>query len=336
MNSTKTIVSIQPLAFPWDCLDPFLFCVHHADRFPAGDGKLAPSVPLTGRHLGEDFSGKDGWSMYHGRKVPGFPAHPHRGFEVITGTLKGLIDHSDSLGGAARYGEGDVQWLTAGEGIQHTEMFPLLNTSGPNPTEFFQIWLNLPARSKFSKPHFSMFWAGQIPKVKPAPGVEVTLMTGGLQGATPPQPPPDSWAGVKDSEVAVWVLKLAPGARWTLPAASAGLSRALYYYQGGSLNINEQEVHSGNRLVLKSDTEAVLANGPEGSALLMLQGRPIGEPLAMQGPFVMNTRAELQQAFMDYYQTQFGGWPWPSSDPVHPATEGRFARHPDGRLEHPK
>src|SRR5690606_23753754 len=104
-----------PLGLHWPTLDPFLFCAHHDDASPAGDGALAPAVPVDDRDLGMDFSGKDGWSMYHGERVPGFPGHPHRGFETVTYVRKGLIDHSDSLGAAARFGRGDVQWLTAGK-----------------------------------------------------------------------------------------------------------------------------------------------------------------------------------------------------------------------------
>ena len=114
---------------------------------------------LAGRNIGQDFAGKDGWSMYHGDTVPGFPSHPHRGFETVTIVRNGRIDHSDSLGATARFGGGDVQWLTAGKGIVHCEMFPLLHTDAPNPTELFQIWVNLPAKNKMAEPHFTMFLA---------------------------------------------------------------------------------------------------------------------------------------------------------------------------------
>ena len=96
------VLQAQPLGPLWPTMDPFLFCAHHDDAYPAGDGAFAPAVPLEGRQIGSDFSRKDGWSMYHGETVPGFPAHPHRGFETVTIVRQGLIDHSDSLGAAAR------------------------------------------------------------------------------------------------------------------------------------------------------------------------------------------------------------------------------------------
>src|SRR6476659_9616818 len=130
-----------PLAFQWPTLDPFLFCVHHLDMYPVGNGQYGPDpASLAGREIGNDFEPVDGWRMYHGATVPGFPQHPHRGFETVTLARKGFIDHSDSLGAAARFGEGDVQWLTAGAGILHSEMFPLLKNDQPNPAELFQIW----------------------------------------------------------------------------------------------------------------------------------------------------------------------------------------------------
>ena len=98
---------------------------------------------------GSDFNPHAPYRMYHGDNVPGFPQHPHRGFETVTATMAGLIDHADSVGNAGRYGEGDVQWMTAGSGIVHGEMFPLVHSHKSNHLRLFQIWLNLPQKSKF-------------------------------------------------------------------------------------------------------------------------------------------------------------------------------------------
>ena len=162
---SSPVLSITPLGFPWATIDPFLLCVYHNDSYPKANGRYGPAASLAGHASGRDFSNSDGWRMYHGTTVPGFPPHPHRGFETVTIVRRGWIDHSDSLGAAARYGAGDVQWLTAGRGVVHAEMFPLLDTSAPNPLEMFQIWINLPARSKFAAPHFTMFWSKDVPRV---------------------------------------------------------------------------------------------------------------------------------------------------------------------------
>src|SRR3954465_14418972 len=100
------VLSVKPLGFPWETADPFLFCVHHDDAYPAGNPQLGPEASLDGRDLGMDFAAVDGWNMYHGLVVPGFPAHPHRGFETVTYVRRGLIDHSDSLGATAPSGPG--------------------------------------------------------------------------------------------------------------------------------------------------------------------------------------------------------------------------------------
>jgi len=334
--SDKTILQQFPLgAPPWPTIDPFLFCVHHKDAYPKGDGRFGPAASLAGRAIGQDFGGKDGWSMYHGETVPGFPAHPHRGFETVTIVRNGLIDHSDSLGAAARFGQGDVQWLTAGKGIVHSEMFPLLNNDRDNPAELFQIWLNLPKRHKMAAPHFTMFWGPQIPRVE-ADGVSLRVIAGAIPGvAAPLAPPPDSWGSQPEGDVAIWTLKLAPGARFTLPPAQPGTRRVVYFFEGESLTLNGEAVQGRAGIELAVDRSTELLNGPAAADILVLQGRPIAEPVAQYGPFVMNTQAEIQQAFMDYRRTQFGGWPWPAQDPVHGGEPARFARHPDGRTETP-
>jgi len=332
------IIAVQPLDFHWQTLDPFLFCAFHQDNFPHGNGELGPAASLAGRNLGQDFEKKDGWRMYHGDKVPGFPGHPHRGFETITIVQNGLVDHADSLGAAGRYGDGDVQWMTAGKGVQHSEMFPLLNESGENPLLLFQIWLNLPASSKMVEPHFTMFWNKDVPVVESrdeqGKSIRIELIAGELSGIHAPAPPPDSWAANPENNVAVWLIELEQGAKWTLPAAAAGLNRVLYFYEGESITAAGQQVAVSQGLQLHSDqTLDITCNGAT-AKMLLLQGQPIAEPVAQYGPFVMNFREELQQTFQDYQRDQFGGWPWERNDQVH-GDSGRFARYADGSEEKP-
>jgi len=340
-KGADAILSTIRLGFPWQTPDPFLFCVHHDDRYPAGNEVMGPDASLAGRNIGQDFEGKDGWRMYHGEQVPGFPQHPHRGFETVTVVRRGLLDHSDSLGAGARYGGGDVQWLTAGRGILHAEMFPLLNRAQPNPLELFQIWLNLPAVDKMVDPYFSMLWNHMIPRAithdDAGRATEVTVVAGhyaASKTATPP-PPPNSWAARAEADVAIWTIKMAASATWTLPAAKAGTNRTLYFFQGSKLRAGGRDIAPSHGMELRGDAEVSLEAGPDEVELLLLQGRPIGEPVMQYGPFVMNTEAEIRQAFADYQRTRFGGWPWKSDEPVHPRDQGRFARHTDGRMEQP-
>jgi quercetin 2,3-dioxygenase len=338
--TTSAVLRRFPLGFVWPTLDPFLFCVHHVDDYPAGNGRLGPRVSLEGRSIGADFSGKDGWSMYHGEDVPGFPGHPHRGFETVTVMRRGLVDHADSLGAAARYGDGDIQWLTAGRGIVHSEMFPLLREDQANPAELFQIWLNLPATSKMAVPAFTMFWADRVPEwlARDAAGrrTVVRVMAGALDGAAPPPAPPeDSWASRADADVAIWTIRMEPGARWTLTAPRRpGTPRMLYLFDGSS-RVAAEAAESGSGMELAAAADVELVAGERGAEFLLLQGRPIGEPVVQHGPFVMNTRAEIAQAFQDYQRTRFGGWPWSSAAPLHGREAQRFARYPDGRVETP-
>ncbi len=333
----SAVLKTMPLGFQWQTADPFLFCVHHLDRYPAGNAALGPAAPLAGRQLGQDFEGIDGWRMYHGQVVPGFPAHPHRGFETITYVRQGLIDHSDSLGAAARFGRGDVQWMTAGAGVVHSEMFPLLDRDGPNTAELFQIWLNLPAADKMVEPHFAMLWDRDIPRVTITDDegrtTVVTVIAGRLGDAEPPPPPPASWASRPESDLAIWHIVLEPGASWTGPAAqSSDATRVLYVFEGGDLDVDGERIDGSTAAIVEPTVEVPLV-AAEHTEILMLQARPLRQPVAQYGPFVMNTREQIQQAFADYQRTQFGGWPWDRDDPVHGADRGRFARHADGRVE---
>ena len=335
---SDAILDIRPLGHRWQTVDPFLFCVHHIDYYPKGNEEFGPAVPLTGHEIGQDFEGVDGWRMYHGDVVPGFPQHPHRGFETVTIIRRGYIDHSDSLGAAARFGAGDVQWLTAGAGVVHSEMFPLLNREGPNTLELFQIWLNLPSKDKLVEPYFTMLWDREIPRrvFTDAAGrrTEVMIIAGALEGTMPLAPPPHSWASQPESDLAIWSISLEKDATWTVPPATGPHTvRTLNFFAGTSLRV-------AGRLVTGPSAVQVQANQPitieavDGPAdVLLLQGRPIGEPVAQYGPFVMNTPEELQRAFSDYQRTLFGGWPWPENAPVHGRDPMRFAKHADGRIE---
>ncbi|MEP0367224.1 MAG: pirin family protein [Cyclobacteriaceae bacterium] len=329
----SSIKSSKALGFPWETQDPFIFCAYHADSYPEGNEKLGPKASLEGRNIGQDFQGKDGWSMYHGTTVPGFPQHPHCGFETVTIVQEGLVDHSDSLGAAGRFGNGDVQWMTAGAGVNHSEMFPLLKSDEPNPFLLFQIWLNLPRAKKKVKPHFSMLWAETIPKIKTGTGTELTLVAGEYDGQKAPAPAPDSWAADPANEVAMWVIKMEPEAEWTIPAAGSGLNRSLFYFKGDRMTADGEDFRQRVTLQLDSNQETNIKNGKTESHFLFLQGKPIAEPVVQYGPFVTNTNEEVQQVIREYQKTEFGGWPWPQHDNVHDKSKGRFAIHADGRVE---
>lgn len=329
----QTIKSIKPLGFQWETSDPFLFCVHHEDDFPEGNEKMGPSTSLDGRRLGEDFIIKDGFRMYHGKTVPGFPGHPHRGFETITVVRKGLVDHSDSMGAAGRYGNGDVQWMTAGKGVQHAEMFPLLEQTKKNPLELFQIWLNLPKKNKMVDPHFKMLWKEDIPILKESStngSISIEVIAGKLKNIAPQNPPPNSWAADEDNEVGVWNITMEPNTSFTLPKSQNSINRTLYFYEGSHLIINNQSIPNYHAVEVESTEDLILQSSNEPIKLLVLQGKPIGEPVIQYGPFVMNTKAEINQAFEDYHATQFGGWPWGKYDHVHPRNKSRFAKHANG------
>lgn len=335
---TNAVSKIKPLGFQWQTQDPFLFCVHHEDYYPKGNNEMGPDEELLqGRNIGQDFVIKNGFRMYHGEKVPGFPGHPHRGFETVTIVRKGIVDHSDSLGGACRYGNGDVQWMTAGKGVQHAEMFPLVNSDKDNPLELFQIWLNLPKTGKFVNPHYKMLWENSIPKhiSTDAYGKKtlIEIIAGKIEKTIAPAPPPNSWAATNNNEVAIWNIHMDAQALWTLPKTSSGVNRTVYFYKGNKIEIDGIEIENYHSAEINSESEITIKNGNEKAYILILQGKPINEPVVQYGPFVMNSKKEIQEAFADYQETKFGGWPWETNSPVHDRAKGRFALHADGTLE---
>jgi len=285
---------------------------------------------------GMDFNPSAPYRMYHGDHVPGFPQHPHRGFETVTCTVHGLVDHADSAGNAGRYGEGDLQWMTAGKGIVHGEMFPLINSDKPNYTQFFQLWLNLPKAKKMVDPSFAMFWAHDVPEWTSSDGLStVTIWAGDYfleEGRKQNNPPPDSWAADPENDVAILRIVVKPGGKMVLPKAikgEQGVNRMMYLLDGlGGVKIDGKIVKQKVCITLDSTKDVSIElhdEAQDATEFLVLQGRPIDEPVAQHGPFVMNTQQEIRQAFYDYQKTRFGGWPWERDDMIFPQDKGRFA-----------
>jgi redox-sensitive bicupin YhaK (pirin superfamily) len=330
--SQKVILKKAKLSFPMFTQSPFLFGVFHKDLFPAGDEKM--HAPRKGN--GNDFNETAPYRMYHGEGVPGFPQHPHRGFETITCTIEGLIDHTDSLGCGGRYGQGDLQWMTAGRGIVHGEIFPLRNQHGNNPCKFFQLWINLPKESKFVEPTQRMHWGENIPHYE-ADGVDVTIWAGKFQNVKALPPPPDSYASSEENDVGIFFIKLSANSQIPLTPTKESTNRTIYYidpnyvtgdnkkHEFSTLLINNESLEVNNYATLSAANETILKNSWNVEIqVLVLEGKPIDEPVVQHGPFVMNTQAEIQQTFEEYRKTRFGGWPWKVDAVVFPSEKGRF------------
>ena len=336
---TDKILAIETLQLPWQTDDPFLLAMHHLDHYPKGNEQMGLSqTELEGRNIGQDFAGRDGYNMYHGKSIPGFPFHPHKGFETITIGKQGFVDHSDSLGGAGRFGAGDLQWMTAGKGIQHSEMFPLIHSDKSNTLEIFQIWLNLPSQSKLVEPYYKMLWKESIPKIdeidKNGKNTTIEVYAGSYKSKMAPKPTPDSWAAKPDQGVAIFSVKMEAYAQWELPApADEQVRNTLYFYNGNSIDIEGEEISVKHLVKVMPDQCLHITNGDKEADFLILQGKPINEPVALRGPFVMNTEEELNQGFAEYRRTQFGGWPWPETEQVFNRNKGRFAKYADGITE---
>jgi redox-sensitive bicupin YhaK (pirin superfamily) len=332
------ILECVELTWPWAGVDPFLLCAHHVEHYPAGNAVFGvPDAQRVGHTPGADYTNPDGYSLYAGIDgLPGFPNHPHRGMETVSLLRSGYVDHADSLGNQGRYGPGDVQWMTAGGGIQHAEMFPLLHQDQPNPFELFQIWLNMPGAKKMVPPSYKMMWAEQIPHHVHA-GADVAVIAGDYapqEGACAETvralaPTPDTWAARPEAELAIWLIELQAGSQLTLPpAALPGNQRTLFAYDAAGLHVAGQHVGHHKRVRVVAQQPLLLANqGAQVVRLMVMQGVPLEEPVIRSTVYVTNTLEELQQAKRDFQRTQFGGWPWPTRQPMHGAGFRRFAQY---------
>ena len=316
--------------------NPFVASMHHLDFFPAGNGNLGPSS-MKKENEGFDLSAD--WRMYYGRKVPGFPAHPHRGFETITIVTEGFVDHTDGLGSRGRYGQGDVQWMTAGSGLQHCEMFPLINDDKPNTMELFQVWLSLDHDHRMVEPDYKMLWNEDIPRIsigEKGRETRITLIAGEVDGIKAVEPTKNSWANNPINRLSIQLIEMDPGVEYELPVVSGTMNRSLYNYYDGVAMVEGKELRKKMYMFLSADEETIIENMSDSVIkLLLLESEPIEEPILAYGPFVMTTKEEIRQAYNDYQETQFGGWPFPDQEVAHDKSLGRFAEYPDGRVEKP-
>jgi len=336
----KMIIEKGKLEFSLKTQNPFVATMYHFDHYPPGDGNLRPSEKKF--HIPDgDFDMEADWRMYFGEIVPGFPAHPHRGFETITVVLQGTVDHTDGLGSKGRYGAGDVQWMTAGKGMQHAEMFPMLMTDKKNTLELFQIWLSLDRQHRMVKPEYKMLWREDIPSffVTDPSGfkAKITLIAGESHGASSQEPTENSWAKDKSHRLSIQLIDLEPRASYLIPAASGTMNRSVYFYSGETLSIENDSFEHLSYAFVTADSGTSLKNVSSKTAkVLLLESEPIPEPIVIKGPFVMTTNEEIEQAYRDFNETGFGGWPFSTPEVFHEATQERFAMHPDGSVEYPR
>jgi len=226
--------------------------------------------------------------------IAGFPEHPHRGFETVTYLLQGAMRHQDHLGNTGHLRAGDVQWMSAGRGIIHSEMPEQEN----GRLHGFQLWVNLAATEKMRPPRYQDFAATDFPVVNLGGGGQLTLLAGQFE---------DSNGGVHQGAITgintqplLADAVLAANQQLTVPVPS-GHTVALYVYQGDiAVGEDRQHISAGQTGQLVDGDQVLLSGGADGAKLLWLAAKPIGEPAVQSGPFVMNTQQEIDQAFRDY------------------------------------
>ncbi|MFD1467635.1 pirin family protein [Hymenobacter caeli] len=250
-------------------IDPFLFLNHHGPQvYPPGN-----------------------------RGLP-FGPHPHRGFETVTFVLKGDILHKDSGGHQDVVGAGGVQWMTAGRGLIHTKVSSDEFKATGGDLEILQLWLNLPARYKMTEPRYLGRQAHEIPLATPTAGVTIHAVSG-------------SWAGTAGAvqplvDVHLAWLEFAAGARVTLSIAAA---RTIFFYTvAGRLRVNGTETGARQLVEFNHDGDKLTIEALANSVLLLGHALPLKEPMVTRGPFVMNTEAEIREAYADYQVGKFGSW----------------------------
>jgi hypothetical protein len=228
----------------------------------------------------------------------GFPLHPHRGIETVTYVLRGEVRHKDTLGNSGSIGPGDVQWMTAGRGILHEEM-PQVRPEG---IAGFQLWVNLPAKSKMQKPHYQEVRSSQIPEMQWEDGVRIRVITGTVHGVSGPVT--DIAANPIYLDVSV------PAHSSFVQPIEEGHAAFAYLFEGearfaGGAGVEGTTVSAPRLVVLGDGDHVKVGTGESPARFLLISGKPLGEPIARYGPFVMNTREEIEQTLREIREGTF-------------------------------
>ena len=228
----------------------------------------------------------------------GVGEHPHRGFETVTIVYQGEVEHRDSSGGGGKIGPGDVQWMTAASGIVHEEFHGADFAKQGGPFEMIQLWVNLPKKDKQASPGYQAITNAQIPRVDLPQGAgSVRVLAGEYEGASGP--------AHTFSPMNVWDVRLIGKRRAEFHVAS-GDTTALFVLKGKIKLPGGELVGEAELAVFERDGEQLAIEALENTTLLFLSGKPLNEPIVGRGPFVMNTEAEIRQAFADYQSGRMG------------------------------
>ena len=272
-------------------------------RHWVGDGfnvhGFFPHGPLTGERMSPFFLLDYGaLTEFPPREEPfGVGAHPHRGFETVTIAYKGKVEHHDSRGGGGIIGEGDVQWMTAGSGLLHKEFHEQEENRKGGPFQMVQLWVNLPAKEKMTKPKYQAITNAEMGRVALPLGGEVEIIAGEFAGLKGP--------ATTFSPVNLFNLKPNKGEKIDLSFAS-GYTTALLAIEGSALINGSEKLPVNNLALFERDGEELSVEALEDGIFLLMSGEPLNEPIAQYGPFLMNTKAEIAQAIDDYQQGKFG------------------------------
>ncbi|HVF76081.1 MAG TPA: pirin family protein [Acidimicrobiales bacterium] len=290
----------------------------------APTGYEGEGFPVRRAFAGVDLSDLDPFihmdqmgSVDYGPGEPrGTSWHPHRGFETVTYMLDGVMQHQDSHGGGGVIADGATQWMTAGGGILHIETPPEELVVKGGLFHGVQLWVNLPAKDKLAAPRYQSLDSGDVVLLSSSDGgALVRLIAGDLGDHRGP--------GATHTPITVVHASVAAGARLTLPWRRDFNALAYLLEGSGTAGVEQRPVHSGQLAVFGAgDSLTVTGTGPRGAEVFLLGGRPLREPIAAYGPFVMNTRAELIQAVEDFQSGRFGVIP---PDALMPHTAYRIA-----------